>query len=380
MASNDRSSRVLGLDVMRTVAVGLVVVGHILQHGHPPDWLGHVGRLGIMGVDIFFVLSGFLIGGIVLSLVRKNRFSTWADLRKFWVRRWMRTLPLYYLFFFIYLRYDWTGPSRLQDRLQFLVFMQNFAWPAPDFYLLSWSLTIEEFFYLLFPLLLFFLLRRSGQARSSTQAALLVFLVVPLLIKFCRAPYADWDGFNYNLRMVTITRLDSLMYGVGAVFIKHTYPEVWSALRRATRWSWILLALMATYLYVNLPYLAGSRLIQTFVFPLMSFSIALMLPVLDDWKGTRGSLWRERIVTYVSTISYSIYLGHILVLTLLDDYFQAAPGAFDHLYTKPVLLYPIDVLLIGLFTPLTYHFWERPFMMLRDGEIRLPWRRVERAH
>jgi len=365
--TDDCHQRVFGLDLMRAVAVLLVVFGHMLQHSHPPDCLKYFGRLGVLGVEIFFVLSGFLIGGIIIDLIKKNRFETLRDLLGFWSRRWLRTLPLYYLFFFIYLSYDWTGPSRLRDHLEFLVFLQNFAWRGPDFFLLSWSLTIEEYFYLLFPLLFLFIHRRWRDPVRSMAATIGIFVIVPFLIKLFRAPYPDWDAFNFQLRMVTIARLDSLMYGVCAVFIKNFFPAVWMSIQRFTRQSAMFGVGISLYIYAGVPGLETSYIIQTLFFPVISLAVALMLPTFDGMRDKRTGLWK-RLVTHISTVSYSVYLGHILVLTLVNNALGKLPGGMSQIYAYPTRLYPIYLVFILLLTPMTYYAWERPFLKLRDRQ------------
>jgi peptidoglycan/LPS O-acetylase OafA/YrhL len=338
----------------------------MLENSRPWSWVYRLHALGILGVEIFFVLSGFLIGGILLDLMEKGRFEAWPDLLRFWSRRWLRTLPLYYLFLAVYLWFDWKGPARLRDHLDFLFFLQNFAWKAPDFFLVSWSLPIEEFFYLLFPLALFLL--RRGPVRDPYRglpAALGLFLIGPLLLKLARAPYADWYGFDQQLRMQTVTRLDSLMYGVGAVFVKRRYPALWRALADRSAWGLALALAVCVYLYMDLPGLIGSRWLEALFFPLVSLSVALVLPFFDGLRSRRPSRARA-LIAYVSTVSYSIYLGHVLVLTRVNAALERTPGAWGAVWERPLRLYPLYVALILALATLTYYGWERPFLRLRD--------------
>jgi peptidoglycan/LPS O-acetylase OafA/YrhL len=362
------SKRIFGLDIMRALAVFLVVFGHMLQHAKPPDWLGHFGRLGILGVEIFFVLSGFLIGGIIVDLINKGKFAQPADLLAFWTRRWLRTLPLYYLFLFIYLKFDWNGATRLVDHLEFLVFLQNFAWRPPDFFLLSWSLTIEEYFYFLFPILFYLLLRICRDPVKSLKIAVVVFMLVPLLLKAGRTPYPGWDEFNFNLRMVCMVRLDSLMYGVAAVLVKQYYPRLWSSIKRLTPLWIVLLLAISAYIYINLPGLCDSsaaRIIQSLLFPAISLSVALLLPLFDGVRDSKN-LYLKDLITYISTISYSMYLSHILVITEINQALSSLPHGMETIEPFPQCLYLLYTVFILAAAPVTYYLWERPFMRLRD--------------
>lgn len=129
------SQRNFGLDLLRAIAVLLVVFSHYFAS--TPLRVG-----GVIGVEMFFVLSGYLIGSILyrftlLSDIRVN------DLYTFWVRRWVRTLPnyLFFLLVFTALAYPWYELD-VSEWLKYLFFLQNLAEPLNGFYGLSWSLSI----------------------------------------------------------------------------------------------------------------------------------------------------------------------------------------------------------------------------------------------
>ena len=139
----DYAKRIFGLDLMRAVAILFVVFSHALWI--VPELPGLPGELlrlmGVLGVEIFFVLSGFLIGRILL-----NQFSVAynkAKLQYFWVRRWFRTLPNYYLILLLNIAILFYIGRELPDSLwQYFFFLQN-AFSAMDiFFTESWSLPI----------------------------------------------------------------------------------------------------------------------------------------------------------------------------------------------------------------------------------------------
>lgn len=104
------SRRVFGLDLMRSFAVLLVLIGHSSAHFSPPAWFRWFwGPQGLLGVEVFYVLSGYLIGGILIKLSAAGRLHTMASVWNFWQRRWARTIPLYLGFLLIYLRFDYLG-------------------------------------------------------------------------------------------------------------------------------------------------------------------------------------------------------------------------------------------------------------------------------
>ena len=159
--------RVFGLDVARAVAIFLVLVAHLVHE---------VEYIGFYGVELFFALSGFLIGGILLESYKKaDRFNI-SLLINFWLRRWWRTLPNYYLFICIFLIcHGLKGyfPS-YEQLLRFVTFTQCTG-GNQFFFSVSWSLCIEEWFYLLFPIPLL-LVPLPKHVRSLAFCANVVFL------------------------------------------------------------------------------------------------------------------------------------------------------------------------------------------------------------
>lgn len=126
--SMNYSNRIYGLDVFRTIAILLVVY----VHGKlvAKDLFAGLPSLPIMdGVELFFVLSGFLIGGILIKTIERENGMDLPALGHFWKRRWFRTLPNYYLILmvnYLLVRYDFIGGNIENFSFKFLFFLQNF--------------------------------------------------------------------------------------------------------------------------------------------------------------------------------------------------------------------------------------------------------------
>lgn len=121
--------RIFGLDVMRAMAIVMVVVAHavFVFKGYSNSFFDILHIFGFLGVEIFFVLSGFLIGGILFKLFRTKDVS-FMDLKHFWIRRWFRTLPLYFLFLIINILIALLTGFELPNSLwKYLFFLQNFS-------------------------------------------------------------------------------------------------------------------------------------------------------------------------------------------------------------------------------------------------------------
>src|SRR5262245_44482110 len=197
------TSRVFGLDFTRALAISLVLFTHAsfflapLKPNFEPLFM-----VGYLGVDLFFALSGFLIGGILIDSATPG--VGWVG--RFWVRRWLRTLPNYYLFMLINIAIFVWVEGQWPPALSYVFFVQNLAWSHPRFFPEAWSLALEEVFYLLAPLaMLVFLplLHQRWQTVLVLAAALALALVLRTLYVIDANP--PW---HEGVRKISLIRLD----------------------------------------------------------------------------------------------------------------------------------------------------------------------------
>src|SRR6059058_3232019 len=159
-----------GLDLLRALAIIVVVIYHAALFGFKLP--GRIDRFGWIGVDLFFVLSGYLIGGQLLApLARNQRIS----LGRFFTRRALRIMPAYFVILAVYfLLPSWREyPEMSQALWKFLLSVQNIALHGGTAFSHAWSLAVEDQFYLALPFLLLFLCSRPRAA-----------IIVPCLIIF----------------------------------------------------------------------------------------------------------------------------------------------------------------------------------------------------
>jgi peptidoglycan/LPS O-acetylase OafA/YrhL len=216
--------RIGGLDGLRAAAIVSVLCLHAaIVSTRMPLIVRGPCLYGWAGVDLFFVLSGYLIGGQAFRV--DNRMDVGGIVR-FWLRRWFRTLPLYYFILFVYVAILPRFGIPFRDwNWRYLVMLQNYM-PLQDFQQ-SWSLCIEEQFYLVFPILALI----AARLRLKPWVWLVPALVSLMLRYVLVDPVADRVTAQYTVRFPIYTHMDGLSVGV---FLAATRP-VWCDFSSAAR-------------------------------------------------------------------------------------------------------------------------------------------------
>ena len=321
----ETKDRVFGLDLMRFIAIILVVFGHVrwMTKGFPAPIRALLHGSGILGVELFFVLSGFLIGGILLKQFEKNNHSLdFSSIKNFWARRWFRTLPNYYFILIVYIVvYFANKPDGLW---RYFLFLQN-VWNTPDYFFEeSWSLCIEEISYLLSPLVLAlsaYLFSKEGKGNSNVflwVSLFLIALVTVLRIIYCNYFLEHDYHWNTAVREVAMIRLDAIYYGFVAVYVSRKHFKVWDAYKVPVFIIGLIgvLGLMAFQKKIvdQFPGLISNVVF----FSALSICIAFLLPLLASIKTTKWQMLAKPI-TGISIISYSMYLvnGGLISFTFM---------------------------------------------------------------
>ena len=194
-------NRIFGLDLYRSLAIILVVAGHG-QSIMPFFQLIRAG--GFYGVELFYVLSGFLIGSILIKLFSDSNSYDLKCVTTFWIRRWFRTIPNYLLFLTLNI-VVWGSTVFV---LPYFFFLQNFAWPCPSFMGESWSLAVEEWFYISIPLWFYVIgraLRGKIAHKNMLLSAVVLYILVITILRFCvainRTDRASQNGIIFTGRL-----------------------------------------------------------------------------------------------------------------------------------------------------------------------------------
>ena len=297
-----KSSRVPQLDLLRIVAVVLVLGRHMGYDGDNRFALAWK-TAGWIGVDMFFVLSGFLISGL---LFKEYAAHGKINFRRFYVRRAFKLYPAFYCLIAVTVaaRLLSSGIVETRPLLAEVLFLQDYV---PGLWNHTWSLGVEEHFYLFLPLALAYIYR-SGRLDHLPR----VFLAVAVALLVLRLATALTLGLRYT-GTPTHLRLDSLLFGVLVSYYYHYAPHKLRAVTDRPRLA-LALSLAGVSFSLILPF-ESSLFVHTLGFTLLylSFGALLVLTLSAGWVARACLTAPGRLLARLGEHSYSIYLWHMAV-------------------------------------------------------------------
>jgi peptidoglycan/LPS O-acetylase OafA/YrhL len=334
------SPRNESLDVLRCVAV-LLVVGYHLPYYRL--W----SRIGWIGVDLFFVLSGFLISGL---LFQEYKDTGTLNIKRFLIRRGLKIYPSFYLLMVLVTCLYLLDPSRIskEQLASSWFFLQNYFTGAKIFIILghTWSLAVEEHFYLIFPFVLMALIAVFPKRDP--------FRLIPALFLAIAASCLAFRYFTLapdHLAWMTHMRIDALFAGVALGYFYHFR---WSVFEKLTGHYALAVAFV---LCLPATLLDGrGRAMQTFGLTglLVGFSFLVAWCVVRTPRTLAGRAL-SKCTAKVGFYSYSIYLWH----TILVDAFEFQPS----LSAAKFWLYIASTIVAGIAMA---YLIETPYLALRE--------------
>lgn len=339
----DLKARIPQLDAVRGLAI-LAVIFHNQSGKYPSLHLSRVFANGWMGVDLFFVLSGFLITGILLDTKGSK-----GSLKSFYIRRGLRTWPLYFaVILFMFVAVPWLRPAqghlvfeRSSPWWSFTLFVQNFLVPnltgAAGALAVTWSLAVEEQFYLVWPWVV-----RHCSAVQLRWIAVSVICLSPLLRAFLL-------GRGVNLYTNTFCRLDGLMAGALLALLTRSSGFVPS--------KYITLAGITFITTATMAFVLEAMHLRWVVYSMSALaSLSLVYLALYSKAAWIQRPMTNRFLVYTGTISYGLYLLHKIPFDI---------GEALHLDRKPFLAAPLLLLASFGIAALSWNLLEKPFLSLK---------------
>lgn len=340
--------RIVGLDILRSVAILLVLFRHSQLFTNP------LFDFGWLGVDLFFVLSGFLVSGLIFKEYKKRNK---LNIKRFLLRRGFKIYPAFYIFLagsIIIEHYrDGFVPS-IPDVLGEVFYMQSYL---SHIWTHTWSLAVEEHFYLTLALFSFIAYKTRTLDRTKLVIPILIGLIV---LSFCMRFYVSYPHRNepFFAFMATHLRSDGILIGVLIGYLYHFT----SFFTFFTKWRWAFLLASVALMAPGFIYVAGGYFMNTAGLSLVNlgFGILTLFSLTSfEIKSTELKQLTKPFVfffTMVGKHSYSIYLWHIACRNFMNDNLTYGPNVNSFIFFAISIAVGVALSLII----------ERPFLKLRD--------------
>ena len=353
-------TRLPGLDLLRAIAVLWTMQFHgFIVGGLGADW-HWLERYGWMGVDLFFVLSGFLIGG---QLLRPLARGETPSLRAFYIKRAFRILPAFWVVLAVYLL--WAGfreAPGMEPWWKFALFVVNLDidYASNAAFSHAWSLCVEEHFYLLFPALAMLLARKPSVMKFWVACSIILLggiaLRTSVWLHFdALQPQRAW--FVEDIYYPTWNRLDGLLMGVMLATWQAYRPESWARMAKHAKVAALLgvvVLALAFWLFRERTGLLGNCI----GWPVLSFGLALLV-----FAGAQphGLLGKRALpgAAWFAAISFSLYLVHKPMYGVVQSHWG------EWLQGRGIVAYAAYGAASLLAAALLYYAVERPGLRLR---------------
>jgi peptidoglycan/LPS O-acetylase OafA/YrhL len=351
-------SYIPALDGVRFFAVFLVVFYH----------MGFDRVPGSHGVMLFFVLSGFLITWLLL---KENEKTGTVSIKDFFRRRVLRIFPAFYFYCLVTLfmltvlhkEIPWTHV------LSAVFYVSNYFYAlhpeSNNAFSHTWSLAIEEQFYLLFPVL-FFAFRRSLKRMTIAFGGLILLVWLWRVVLVYALDVSD--GYIYT---AFDTRIDNLLIGcLAALIIKQKLlKNFWEAMLQSRLMPWLTISMLLLSIFILEPNIPRYRDIVGLA--LDAVLMAILIMQLIHFSGTSAWSWLERKeIKYLGRISYPLYLYQQLTIFSVQKFLIDQP-----LWFQMAAVFAVTVCVASL----SYYFVEQPFLKLKKKGIESFPKRIEPA-
>lgn len=362
---NQIQQKLYGLDHLRALAILLVFAFHyyILSSGQP-EWLPKTASFGWTGVDLFFVLSGFLISNQLFAQIKIGQNISFKE---FFLKRFFRIIPAFSVTLALYFCIPFFREKESLPALwKFISFSQNFGLNLKDFGTFShaWSLCVEEHFYLFLPLIL--ILLQSRKLLKNSYWLLIVLFLLGFAIRIYSfnqlyvAKTEDENAWMYWYKYIyypTYNRLDGLLVGVSIAVMYQFSPKLWNRISKYGNLFIVLSFIVLTLAY----FLCEDQMTfnaSVFGFPLIAIAYGCMIvgaisPTSFLFK------WNSKASTFIATLSYAIYLTHKGVI-------HSTHQLLKNCTLDPNLMLVICIATCMAFAYLLHLIVEKPLMKLRS--------------
>jgi peptidoglycan/LPS O-acetylase OafA/YrhL len=300
---------------MRAIAICLVLWSHSLAFLPASSFDPFLHYKPVDGVDVFFVLSGFLIGRLMLHEWKQYSFWNFRHLCRFVARRWLRTIPAYWTVLGLLAAVGaiWKDFNPVQvDWIDYVLFTQNLCKPLLHFFWESWSLAVEEWFYVCWPLAVWIFSRCIPYRQAYLLGASLMLLVALVSRHLAYDPALDDFWMDVKIRKMVLLRWDGIAVGlIGAAIMHHqTFVQ--------KRWLLFFIGCAVIVLLSLFDLSNQSYFKQVIYFLIIACAIVLCIPAALHLRMSENKI--TAVVRYIAKISYSLYLVNLCLVTGFIQY------------------------------------------------------------
>ena len=339
--------RYSSIDLLRFIAASSVAFTHLIILNS--NSILNLEIISSISVEVFFIISGFVLAPQIMTLAKNNNFYNY---KIFLIRRWYRTIPIYILSLFL--------TSIVLDKffsldfIKYLFFIQNFLFlnVKTDYFSISWSLSVEEWFYIIFPLFLIIGFRIKSFYKSINILYLSWFFIfLILLIRIFFVNEGDWGT---NVRRIVIFRLDAIVFG----FILYFYKDKINFNIINFTILIILFLFFSKFLFEIMKFNALQKInFYQFIFHYcVAIWGSLMVILFYLVEKLINNININKVNIFLGKISYSIYLFHLLTIYLVASLnFSLLPTIIIFIF----LQITISVII--------YYFFEEPILKSRPN-------------
>ncbi|RXM51808.1 MULTISPECIES: acyltransferase family protein [unclassified Chryseobacterium] len=369
--TREHSERLNGLDHLRALAIVLVLLFHYRAFKHP-EWVDTIGRFGWTGVDLFFVLSGFLISG---QLFQEMNSKGTISLKTFYIKRFFRIIPAYLFTLFLYFTIPFFREREaLPPVWKFITFTQNYGLDVIDQGTFShaWSLCIEEQFYLILPLFLVMIV--PSRLFKYFAVLIILFITFSLIMRLIiwneaiagidNTSVEFWRSWYMKIYYPTHTRLDGLGTGVLISYCMQYFSGFKKRVHE--NGNKILLAgLILQGISFWICNEQASKGASVFGFTLVAISYGcIVLSAVSE--SSFLSKWKSDITAELAALSYAVYLSHKGIIHMIQALFEQFN--IDASNTGCLIICLLGCIAGGLGYRLII---EKPFAHIKDNILKL---------
>lgn len=369
---NSKNNYIKGLDGLRGIAALLVVLGHVellkksfglsnVYDGGGPFFI----YLGSLSVTFFFVLSGFLITFLLIK--EKEKYDT-ISIKKFYIRRILRIWPVYYLLFFLgfvlfphlnlsihFIPEKIVSGNYFNGFLYNILLLPNFSNVSNPIAFQSWSIGVEEQFYIIYPLLVY------SVPSLKKISIILMSVVIGIYLMRSLPVIGEIIGVNYS-QLLNIqaffgeSRFDNMAIGALFAILYYKKPEI-----QIGYFLKITIVCSLSIILIS----GGTKFGYGLDMPLAALVFAAFILVIITKK--QFFILESRPLIYTGKISYGIYMYHVvgilLGLNLTKIVFSDFTGSS---FISNMVLYFLSLCFTFLLSAVSYRFMERPFLKLKE--------------